>query len=210
MFNINNIDRNIELFIFDIYIAIQKITKVSNKFNNVQDLLYDFMAWDSVVREFEIIGEATKYLLRDQLLEKNYQEVVDFRNQIIHAYFGIDQDIVWEIINFDEIIEVPYLSGCFMFLRTKTLKKSGLFDENIFLHTEDTDLSRRIFEVAKNIYYPNVFIYHEHNKEAYRSKKVLLMQIKSIIYYFNKWGWFFDKKRNIINKEIINKYGENK
>jgi uncharacterized protein with HEPN domain len=101
MFNINNIDRNIELFIFDIYIAIQKITKVSNKFNNVQDLLYDFMAWDSVVREFEIIGEATKYLLRDQLLEKNYQEVVDFRNQIIHAYFGIDQDIVWEIINND-------------------------------------------------------------------------------------------------------------
>ncbi len=101
MFNINNIDRNIELFIFDIYIAIQKITKVSNKFNNVQDLLYDFMAWDSVVREFEIIGEATKYLLRDQLLEKNYQEVVDFINQIIHAYFGIDQDIVWEIINND-------------------------------------------------------------------------------------------------------------
>ena len=101
MFNINNVDRNIELFIFDIYIAIQKITKVSNKFNNVQDLLYDFMAWDSVVREFEIIGEATKYLLRDQLLEKNYHEVVDFRNQIIHAYFGIDQDIVWEIINND-------------------------------------------------------------------------------------------------------------
>ena len=101
MFNINNVDRNIELFIFDIYIAIQKITKVSNKFNNVQDLLYDFMAWDSVVREFEIIGEATKYLLRDQLLEKNYQEMVDFRNQIIHAYFGIDQDIVWEIINND-------------------------------------------------------------------------------------------------------------
>lgn len=101
MFNINKVDRNIELFIFDIYVAIQKIIKVSNRFNNVQDLLYDFMAWDSVVREFEIIGEATKYLLRDQLLEKNYQEVVDFRNQIIHAYFGIDQDIVWEIINND-------------------------------------------------------------------------------------------------------------
>ena len=101
MFDINKVDRNIELFIFDIYIAIQKITEVSKRFNNVQNLLYDFMAWDSVVREFEIIGEATKYLLRDQLVEKNYQEVVDFRNQIIHAYFGIDQDIVWEIINND-------------------------------------------------------------------------------------------------------------
>lgn len=109
--------------------------------------------------------------------------------------------------NFDEIFEVPYLSGCFMFLRTETLKKCGLFDENIFLHTEDTDLSRRIFEVAKNIYYPKVSIYHEYNREAYRSKKVLFMQIKSIIYYFNKWGWFFDKRRNQINKLILEKYG---
>jgi uncharacterized protein with HEPN domain len=101
MFDSNKIDRNIELFIFDIYIAIHKITHVSNRFDNVQDLLHDFMAWDSIIREFEIIGEATKYLLRDNLLQKNYQEIVDFRNQITHAYFGIDQDTVWEIVNHD-------------------------------------------------------------------------------------------------------------
>lgn len=101
MFDINKTDRNIELFIFDIYIAIQKIKKVSNKFDNVLDLLHDFMAWDSVIREFEIIGEATKYLLKDKLIEKSYQEVVDFRNQISHEYFGIDQNIVWIIINND-------------------------------------------------------------------------------------------------------------
>jgi len=101
MFDINKVDRDIELFIFDIYVAIQKIKKVSSAFDNVEDLLHNFTSWDSVIREFEIIGEASKYLLRDSLLEKQYQEIVDFRNQITHEYFGIDQDIVWIIIHND-------------------------------------------------------------------------------------------------------------
>lgn len=101
MFDINTIDRNIELFVFDIFVAIHKIKKVSSGFDKVQDLLHDFTSWDSVIREFEIIGEASKYLLRDSLLSKHYQEVVDFRNQITHEYFGIDQNIVWAIIYTD-------------------------------------------------------------------------------------------------------------
>lgn len=98
MFDINKVDRNIELFIFDIYVAIQKIKKVSSDFENVQDLLHNFTSWDSVIREFEIIGEASKYFLRDELIEQNYRRIVDFRNQISHEYFGIDPDIVWGII----------------------------------------------------------------------------------------------------------------
>ncbi len=99
MFDINKVDRNIELFIFDIFIAIQKIKKVSSKFDNVDELLHSFTDWDSVIREFEIIGDASKYLLRDKLVEHSNQRIVDFRNQITHEYFGIDQDIVWGIIN---------------------------------------------------------------------------------------------------------------
>lgn len=94
-------DRNIELFIFDIFIAIQKIKKVASEFNDVEKLIYDFKSWDSIIREFEIIGEATKYLLKNSLLSKDYQVIVDFRNQITHAYFGIDPDIVWAIIHID-------------------------------------------------------------------------------------------------------------
>ena len=99
MYDIDKIDRQIELFIFDIYIAIQKIKKVSSIFDDAEKLLYDFMAWDTVIREFEIIGEASKYLLRDDLLKNENRKIVDFRNQIAHAYFGIDQDIVWGIIH---------------------------------------------------------------------------------------------------------------
>jgi len=101
MFDINKVDRDIELFIFDIYVAIQKIKKVSNEFDTVQNLLHNFTSWDSVIREFEIIGEASKYLLKEKLLVKDYQVVVDFRNHITHEYFGIDPNIVWASINID-------------------------------------------------------------------------------------------------------------
>ena len=101
MFDITKVDRKIEFFMFDIYIAILKIREVSSDFNDVENLFYDFRYWDSIIREFEIIGEASKYLLKDKLLTKDYQIVVDFRNQITHEYFGIDQDIVWATIHFD-------------------------------------------------------------------------------------------------------------
>lgn len=98
MFDTSKVDRGVELFIFDSIIAIAKIKKVASKFERAQDLLHSFTDWDSVIREFEIIGEASKYLLKNGLIEGEYQKVVDFRNQITHEYFGIDEDIVWMII----------------------------------------------------------------------------------------------------------------
>lgn len=93
--------REVELFIFDIYVAILKIEYVSKDFSNIQDLLHDFKSWDTIIREFEIIGEATKYLINQELLNKNFQIVVDFRNLIIHEYFGIDPNEVDNIIKND-------------------------------------------------------------------------------------------------------------
>ncbi len=101
MFDINKVDRTVEMFVFDIYIASLKIKRVVEEFDNVQDLLYDFKSWDSVIREFEIIGEASKYLLRDKLIAKEYQIVVDFRNYISHSYFGIDEERIWNLMHKD-------------------------------------------------------------------------------------------------------------
>ncbi|MEA3353785.1 MAG: HepT-like ribonuclease domain-containing protein [Campylobacterota bacterium] len=98
MFDISKVDRATELFIFDIYIASLKIKKVADEFDNVQELLYDFRSWDSIIREFEIIGEASKYLLKDGLVSKEYQIVVDLRNYITHEYFGVNQDRIWNIV----------------------------------------------------------------------------------------------------------------
>ena len=107
---------------------------------------------------------------------------------------------------YDKIMNIPYLSGCFMFLRVDILKKVGLFDERFFMYLEDTDLSRRIYRVAKNIFYPYVHIYHEYGKGSYKNKKLLMYHIQSAIKYFNKWGWFFDSERKKINQEILEKF----
>ena len=84
---------------FDIFVAILKIEHTTSKFENPQDLLHSYTDWDSVIREFEIIGEASKYLLNENILKNEYRVVVDFRNVIIHEYFGIDNVEVWGIIN---------------------------------------------------------------------------------------------------------------
>lgn len=107
--------------------------------------------------------------------------------------------------NYNEIMNIPNLSGCFMFLRTKALEKVGLFDENIFMYIEDIDLNRRIHNVYRTIYYPNATVVHEHQKESYKNKKLLKAHIQSAIYYFNKYGWFFDRERANINRNILEK-----
>lgn len=60
---------------------------------------YDFKSWDAVVREFEIIGEATNNLIKLQYFTNEKREIVDFRNILIHEYFGIDEDEIWGIID---------------------------------------------------------------------------------------------------------------
>jgi GT2 family glycosyltransferase len=109
--------------------------------------------------------------------------------------------------DYNSIMNVPYLSGCFMFLRTKALIASGLFDERFFMYPEDIDLSRRIHEHYDTLYYPHVSIIHKHEAASYRNYKMLWIHIKNMIKYFNKWGWFNDKKRAQINFSTLNKLG---
>jgi len=90
--------RAVELFVFDIFIAIIKIEKTVSRFSDAQSLLHSYTEWDSVIREFEIIGEASRHLLGEEILASEYRPVVDFRNVIIHEYFGIDPDEVWGVI----------------------------------------------------------------------------------------------------------------
>lgn len=65
---------------------------------------------DAVVRNFEIIGEASNRIdsdFRDRNPEVEWQRIRGFRNRIIHEYFGIDYEIVWEIVEtyLDEMID---------------------------------------------------------------------------------------------------------
>jgi uncharacterized protein with HEPN domain len=60
---------------------------------------------DAVVRNFEIIGEASNLLpdeIKDNYPEIDWHRIRGFRNRIVHDYFGVDLQIVWKI-TFDHI-----------------------------------------------------------------------------------------------------------
>ncbi len=104
---------------------------------------------------------------------------------------------------YDKVMEVPFLSGCFMFLRTSALAKIGLFDERFFLYAEDTDLSRRMHRAYKTMYYPFVHIYHIHARGSYKNFRLMIRNIISACTYFTKWGWLFDEERKNINQRAL-------
>lgn len=104
--------------------------------------------------------------------------------------------------SYDEQMYAPYLSGCFMFLRTSSLEKVGLFDERFFMYPEDIDLSRRLADIYRTMYLPKIYIIHGHRKASYKSIKMMLIHCYNMILYFNKWGWIFDSKKTELNIKI--------
>ena len=97
---------------------------------------------------------------------------------------------------------IPYLSGCFMLMRTAALKRVGLFDEQIFMYLEDLDLCRRIHREFSTVFYPDAYITHRHARGSYTDRKLFRTHVRSAIYYFGKYGWFFDRERRAINVAV--------
>jgi GT2 family glycosyltransferase len=98
---------------------------------------------------------------------------------------------VYEMRNMDysKSFDVPYLSGCFMFVRNEVLKTVGFFDERFFMYMEDVDYSRRIGEKYRTVFYPGASIIHGYHRGSYKKMKLFYYHIVSAIKYFNKWGW---------------------
>jgi hypothetical protein len=105
-------------------------------------------------------------------------------------------------MDMDKILSVPYLSGCFMFLRSEALSDVGGFDERFFMYFEDLDLTRRIHQRYSTAYYPIRTIVHRHDRGSYKSTKLLFCGIRSAVKYFNKWGWVWDRERDAINRSV--------
>ena len=127
-----------------------------------------------------------------------FRKILNKRNELFELRFT----------DYNEAMDVPYLSGCFMFLRVEALEKIGLFDKNIFMYGEETDLCRRLIAGGyRTVFYPEAEITHEFQKGSHKSFRFTWIGIKSAIYYFNKWGWFFDKVRREINKKTLDSLG---
>lgn len=115
----------------------------------------------------------------------------------------INDRLLLEFWDHKQPLNVPFHMGCFMFLRMSAINDVGMFDENIFMYTEDIDLTRRIHKKYKTMFWPEVTIVHAHKRGSYKNKKLLKIHMNSAIRYFNKWGWLFDKERKSWNREVL-------
>ncbi len=88
-------------YIYDVVQAAEKVSRfIDNK--NINDYETDDLLKSGVERQFEIMGEALNQLSKIdiQTIEKisNYQQIISFRNILIHGYAEVDDRLVWNIV----------------------------------------------------------------------------------------------------------------
>ena len=92
------------LLLEDIQESAQKIIDYTRNLS-FEEFSKDNKTIDAVIRNFEIIGEASNLLpdeIKDNYTEIDWHRIRGFRNRIVHDYFGVDLQIVWKI-TFDQI-----------------------------------------------------------------------------------------------------------
>jgi GT2 family glycosyltransferase len=138
--------------------------------------------------QFLVRNNPTPYLLFARRFFKNSKKAqTDF-------YYYQNEEKDYE----QPMFHIPFLSGCFMFIRTSALADAGLFDERIFMYTEDADLSRRMLQVAETAYWPKAVAVHDFKGGVHKSWRLTKLGFKAAFYYFSKWGWNNSLKREVI------------
>ena len=84
--------------------AVKDIEDYIKDTSSVEDFIFDKKTHDAVLRSFQVIGEAANNL-DESFIESNpnveWEKVIGMRNFIIHEYFGVDLNIVWDTIKED-------------------------------------------------------------------------------------------------------------
>ena len=92
--------RDYRFFLSDIKDCGYKILEYTRG-KSLEDFSDNSMLFDAVIRNLEVIGEAAKNIpkgIRQKYPQIEWKKLSDMRNIIIHEYFGIDNKIVWDII----------------------------------------------------------------------------------------------------------------
>jgi len=92
------LNRTLELYLRDILEAIKRIESYVEGYT-FEQFTKNTLVVDAVVRNFEIIGEATKHIPAE-LKQKNpsirWKDMAGMRDKLAHEYFGVDTDILWK------------------------------------------------------------------------------------------------------------------
>jgi len=112
--------RDYKAFINDILEAIHRIESYTEDLT-INEFFENQLYQDAVVRNLEIIGEAVKRL-PDKLIEKypgiEWKKIAGLRDILIHAYFGIDIEIIWDVVQ----NKIPELKEQILLIQSKIKK----------------------------------------------------------------------------------------
>ncbi len=89
------------MYLEDMNLAMERIEEYIRGLT-FEQFIVDYKTADAVIRNFEIIGEASKKIpetLKDQYPAIPWDEMYLLRNKVSHEYFGIDFQIIWDVAN---------------------------------------------------------------------------------------------------------------
>jgi len=92
--------RDWTLFLKDIRTHSKKI-RLYTKDLSMQEFFKDDKTYDAVMRNIQIIGEAIKHLpaeVRKEYKNVDWKKAAGLRDIVVHEYFGINKDIIWDVI----------------------------------------------------------------------------------------------------------------
>jgi uncharacterized protein with HEPN domain len=92
-------NRSYLMYLEDILLAMDRIAEYISGFSFL-DFKQDYKTVDAVIRNFEIIGEASKNIpdkIKQQYSEVPWAEMYLLRNKVSHEYFGVDYEIIWDV-----------------------------------------------------------------------------------------------------------------
>ncbi len=102
---------------------------------------------------------------------------------------GRQDKYVMKETGYNKIMRLDYASGSFMVFRSDIYKELKGFDDSFFMYLEDADITRRVNQISKAIFYPEARVIHAWERSGHKSLKFAKITIQSMIIYFNKWGW---------------------
>ena len=94
------VTRDQMLFLEDILEAIERIEEYTGDMD-FKSFAGDKKTFDAVIRNLEVMGEAAKNIsegFKNENPEIKWRGIAGMRDKLIHGYFGVDPEIVWETI----------------------------------------------------------------------------------------------------------------